>query len=88
MSEAEVNLLLRAGNVKPEEHLVDYYTFSNKLVSVIKEDIDEKVKRSKDLLNDITKIIKDTKISIFDMFCIFDVNNRGGVSFIELKTGL
>jgi hypothetical protein len=22
------------------------------------------------------------------MFCILDVNNRGGISFIELKTGL
>lgn len=88
MSESEVNLLLRAGSVKPEEHLVDYYAFSSKLIQVIREDIDDKVKRSKDLLNDLTKIIKDTKISIFDMFCILDVNNRGGISFIELKTGL
>jgi Ca2+-binding EF-hand superfamily protein len=32
--------------------------------------------------------MKKTKLSVFDIFCILDVNNRGGITLLELKTGL
>lgn len=56
-------------------------------MNAINVDIKAKMVWAKDILMQLQEIMKKTKISVFDLFCILDVNQRGGVTLLELKTG-
>lgn len=43
-------------------------------MKTITTDINAKVQRAKDTLTQLQEIMKKTKLSVFDMFCILDVN--------------
>ena len=73
--------------MKAEDSMIDYQTFASKLMNAINVDIKAKMVWAKDILMQLQEIMKKTKISVFDLFCILDVNQRGGVTLLELKTG-
>ena len=40
------------------------------------------------MLNDLMAKMKEQRMCIFDCFSFLDVNKRGGLTKLELKTGL
>lgn len=80
--------LINAGGYRETDEKIDYVIFCTNLTSTIEKTLGLNIKKSHELMQKIYALIKNNKLSIFDIFCTLDVNLGGRLSKVEFKTGI
>jgi Ca2+-binding EF-hand superfamily protein len=86
--EPHMDTLKAAGGVLEGHDKIDYQIFSDKLYTQIQKTLGLNIKKSHELVQKISAVIQAKKASVFDLYCILDINMSGSVSKLEFRTGI
>jgi Ca2+-binding EF-hand superfamily protein len=88
LTKEQLETIMKAGGVGIDEHQINYDLFCKKFTMELNRRLGLQVKRSHEIIRKLSAVLKTRNISIFECFCIFDVNLSTELSKLELKTGI
>lgn len=86
--EPHLSTLIKAGGFHENDETIDYVIYSDNLQKHIETVLKQNIKQSSDIIQKTFAVIQAKKMSIFEFFCTLDVNLSGGISQLEMKTGI
>lgn len=86
--EPHMKHLIVAGGAKESDDTIDIILFSQQLQKNIDKELKIGMKKATEFIMKLNSLIQAKKLSIFEFFCILDVNLNGGLSKVEFKTGI
>ena len=86
--ETHMDSILKAGRVQEDSDRVDIVVFVGEIMAEIERRVKKKSRVSQQLIAKLFALLQLKKLSVFEFFCVMDVNRSSKLSKLELKTGI